>query len=53
MNWKAISGEFKHALVVTDIDKLKILNVVRRTHIERKKMFYKRIRMSVNDLRKK
>ena len=28
---KVIPGEFQHALVVADIDKKKIMNVVRRT----------------------
>ena len=28
-------GEFQHVLVVADVDKNKIRNVVRKTHIER------------------
>ena len=35
---KAIAGEFQHALVVADIDKKKISNVVRKTCTERKKI---------------
>ena len=32
---KAISGEVQHALVIADIYKKKIRNVVRKSHIER------------------
>ena len=30
-NMKAISGEYQHALMIADIDKKKIRNVVRKT----------------------
>ena len=33
---KAIPGKFQHALVVADIDKKKIMNVVRKTYTERR-----------------
>ena len=36
---KVISGEFQHALVVADIDR-KIRNVVKKTHIERRKISF-------------
>ena len=36
-NVKAISLEFQHALVVADIDKRKIRNVVRNTYSERRR----------------
>ena len=35
---EAIPGEFQHVLVVADIDKKKVMYVVRRTHIERRKI---------------
>ena len=35
---KAIPGEFQHALVIADIDKKKIRNVVRRTCAETRKI---------------
>ena len=35
---KAIHGEFQHALVVADIDKRKIRNVVRKSCAERRKI---------------
>ena len=34
---KTIPGEFQHALVIADIDKRKIRNVVRKTCAERRK----------------
>ena len=37
-NEKAIPGEFQHALVMADIDKRKIRNVVRKTCAERRKI---------------
>ena len=37
-NVKAIPGEYQHALVVADIDKRKIRNVVRKTRVERRKI---------------
>ena len=37
-NVKAIPGEFQHLLVVADIDKKKISNVVRKTCTEREKI---------------
>ena len=37
-NAKAIPGKFQHALVIADIDKRKIRNVVRKTSAERRKM---------------
>ena len=37
-NMKAIPGEFRHALVMADIDKIKIRNVVRKTCAERRKI---------------
>ena len=38
-NMKAILGEFKQALVITDIDKRKISKVVRKTCREKKDHF--------------
>ena len=35
---KAIPGEFQHALVVADMDKKKIRNVMRKTCSERRKI---------------
>ena len=35
---QAIPGEFQHALLVADIDKRKLRNVVRKMHIERRKI---------------
>ena len=35
---KAISGEFQHALVIADIDKRKIMKVVRKTCAEKRKI---------------
>ena len=35
---KTIPGEFQHALVIADIDKMKIRNVVRKTFTERRKI---------------
>ena len=35
---KAIHGEFQHALVIADIDKMKIRKVVRKTSAERRKI---------------
>ena len=35
---KAIPGEFQHALVIVDIDKRKIMNVVRKTCAERREI---------------
>ena len=35
-NVKAITGEFQHALVITDIDKRKIRKVVRKTCAQRR-----------------
>ena len=37
-NVKAIPGEFQHALVVADINKKKIINVVRKTCTEGRKI---------------
>ena len=35
---KAIPAEFQHALVIADIDKKKIMKVVRKTCVERRKI---------------
>ena len=37
-NVKTIPGEFQHALVIADIDKRKIRNVVSETCVERRKI---------------
>ena len=37
-NVKAIPGEFQHALVIVEIDKQKIRNVVRKICVERRKI---------------
>ena len=37
-NVKAIPGEFQHALVIADVDKKIIRNVVRKTCAERRKI---------------
>ena len=45
---EVIPGEFQHALVIADIDKRKVRNVVRKTCAERRKM-----RRTGSDLKKK
>ena len=35
---RSICGEFQHALVVADMDKMKVRNVVRKTCTERRKI---------------
>ena len=35
---KAIPGDFQHALVIADIDKRKVMKVVRKTCAERRKI---------------
>ena len=35
---KTIHGEYQHALVVADVDKIKIRNLMRKTSIERRKI---------------
>ena len=37
-NVKAIPAEFQHALVIADVDKKKIMKVVRKTCAERRKL---------------
>ena len=50
-NAKAIHGEFQHALMVADIDKKKIRNVIRKTFTERRKKLAERLEN--RDLKKK